>query len=1033
MRHLLVPICALCVGAALGQTLPAEPLAPALFSELRWRSIGPFRGGWSTCVEGVPGRPDVLYFGAAVGGVWKSDDAGRTWDPLFQNDATASVGALAIAPSNPKVLYVGTGQTDARYDIASGRGVYRSDDGGQTWQPRGLADTRAIGRIVVDPRNPDVVLVAALGHIFGPNPERGVFRSEDGGRTWLRALFVDENTGAVDLAADPTDPSVVYAATWQVRNYPWLAYFHPERGPGSGVFKSTDGGKTWKRLSGGEWPTGPLGRIGLAAAAGGRVYAVVVMRTRAGTLRRTGETSAGGGLFRSDDGGTTWKRVSQEDWLESDYFARLTVDPGNPDRVYAMGRSVRRSDDGGRTFQIVKGAPGGDDYHSLWINPRQTDHMAVASDQGTSVSVNGGRTWSTWFNQPTGQFYHLATDDRFPYWIYSGQQDSGTVGIASRSDYGALSYREWHPVGGEERGYEIPDPADPETVYGTGLGGDLTRFDARTGQVAAISPHLESTYGKRPTDVKYRYTWIAPLAVSPRPPHALFAASQYLWRSADRGHSWTMVGPDLTGAVPDTKGCGDEVSIRNARPCGFGVIFSIALSPSSDDEIWIGTDDGRIQTTRDGGKAWRDVTPVGLSPWSKVSTLDIPPFDAGTVYAAIDRQRLDDFTPHVYRTHDGGQTWTEIVAGLPRDGFVSVVRADPVRRGLLYAGTDTGVFVSFTDGEEWQPLQLNLPTTWVRDLLVHGNDLITATQGRALWILDDVAPLRQMTTETAKRGAFLFPPSDAWRRRRNQNRDTPLPPETPLGKNPPEGALLDYFLGTSARGPVTLEIIDSKGSPVRRFSSDEPPPSPNAARYFAEGWLKPEAPPATSAGHHRFLWDLRYPRPQAPHYEFSISAIWGEGTPLQPEGALALPGQYSVRLAVDGQSFTQPLMLRMDPRVRVTPESIVEQFEAARRASSLLDRSSAALEEIRAFRKRLLAAGRRPPATALAKEAAELEDGEGGFARLNARLAAVLRAIDGSDGTPTAQAMTELDTAGKDCAALLARQRKLGSPDGRSR
>ncbi|HXB54223.1 MAG TPA: hypothetical protein VN461_05530 [Vicinamibacteria bacterium] len=1033
MRHLLVPVCALCLGAALGQTLPAEPLPPAVFSDLRWRNIGPFRGGWSTCVEGVPGRPDVFYFGAAVGGVWESDDAGRTWEPLFQNEASASVGALAIAPSNPRILYVGTGQTDTRYDIASGRGIYRSDDGGKTWQPRGLADTRAIGRIVVDPRSPDVVLVAALGHIFGPNPERGVFRSEDGGKTWQRVLFVDENTGAVDLAADPTDPSVVYAATWQVRNYPWLSYFHAERGPGSGVFKSADGGKTWRRLSGGEWPTEPLGRIGLAAAAGGRIYAVVVMRTRAGTLLHAGETNAGGGLYRSDDGGTTWKRVSQADWLESDYFARLTVDPSNPDRIYAMGRSVRRSDDGGRTFQIVKGAPGGDDYHYLWINPKQADHMAVASDQGTSVSVNGGRTWSTWYNQPTGQFYHLATDERFPYWIYSGQQDSGTVGIASRSEYGALSYREWHPVGGEERGYEIPDPGDPETVYGSGLGGDLTRFDARTGQVAAISPHLESTYGRRPTDVKYRYTWIAPLAVSPRPPYALFAASQYLWRSADRGHSWAMMSPDLTGAVPDAKGCGGEIGLGNARPCGFGVIFTIALSPSGDDEIWIGTDDGRIQTTRDGGKSWSDVTPGGLSPWSKVSTLDIPPFDAGTVYAAIDRQRLDDFTPHVYRTHDRGRTWTEIGAGLPKDSVVSVVRADPVRRGLLYAGTDTGVFVSFTDGEGWQPLQLNLPTTWVRDLLVHGNDLIAATQGRALWILDDVAPLRQVTPETASKGALLFPPADAWRRRRSQSRDTPLPPETPLGKNPPEGAVLDYFLGASARGPVTIEIIDAKGNPIRRFSSEDSPPQLNAVPYFVEGWLKPEATPAASAGHHRFLWDLRYPRPRAARYEYSIGAIWGEGIPLQPEGALAMPGQYSVRLSVDGQSFTQPLTLRIDPRVRVTPEAIAEQFGAARRACSLLDRSSAALEETRAFRKRLLAAGRRPPATSLEKEAAELEEGEGGFARLSARLDAVWQAIDSSDGAPTAQAMIELDAAGKDFDALLVRQRKLGSVDDRSR
>jgi hypothetical protein len=687
------------------------------------------------------------------------------------------------------------------------------------------------------------------------------------------------------------------------------------------------------------------------------------------------------------------------------------------------GQSIRKSSDGGKSFEVMKGAPGGDDYHFLWINPKHPDHMVTASDQGTVVSVNGGRTWSTWYNQPTGQFYHVAADDRFPYWVYSGQQDSGTVGVASRSDYGALSYREWHPVGGDERDYDVPDPTDPESIFVSGLGGNLGRFDGRTGQVAAIDPNVESVYARRANTVKYRYTWITPIAVSPRPPHAIFQGAQVLFRSADRGRSWAIVSPDLSRAVPGTAGCDGVITVQNAAPCGFGVIFSIALSPKSDDDIWVGTDDGRIQRTKDGGKNWTDRTPKGMSPWSKVASLDVSAIDTETAYAAVDRHRLDDFTPHAYRTHDGGKTWSSISAGLPAGGFVGVIRADPKRRGLLYAGTDSGVFVTFDDGERWEPLQLNLPTTWVRDLLVHGNDLIAATQGRGIWILDDVSPLREIPAMSGASPSHLYRPAEAIRVRRNENRDTPLPPETPLGQNPPAGAIIDYAVGPGPRGPVALEILDGRGNVVRHFSSDEVPERPKADRYFAAAWLKPAPSLSPEPGHHRFVWDLRYPRPKAAEYEYSIAAVWGEDTPAEPEGVLARPGRYTVRLTVGGKSESQPLELKMDPRLNVAPEAIARQTKLAQEAAELMNRSYADLQELGAYRKKLQPASGPPPE----KDVAALAPFEGtsGFERINRKLTAAYRAVQSADTSPTAQAELELATAKADLERLETRWKEL--------
>ena len=1025
----LAAAAALCVSAALLAGAPissaaAAPPRSAPYSALHWRSIGPFRAGWATCIEGIPDRPNVFYFGAAVGGVWKTEDAGRTWSPLFQNERTASVDALAIAPSDPNVIYAGTGQVETRYDIPSGRGIYRSDDSGKTWRHLGLDATRAIGRILVDPKNPDVVLAAAMGHIFAANPDRGVYRTEDGGRTWKKTLFVDENTGAVDLAADPRNPAVVYAAAWQARNYPWLSYFQPNVGPGSGVYKSEDEGRTWKRISGGGWPAGNLGRIGLAVSGNGRVWAAIAASASSGNFDLGAEKGNQTGLYRSDDGGATWTLVSAEPWIGSDYFGRVTADPVDPDVVWMTGQSIRRSSDGGKTFEVFKGSPGGDDYHFIWINPKHPDHIATGSDQGAVVTVNGGKSWSSWYNQPTGQFYHIAADDRFPYWIYSGQQDSGTIGIASRSDYGAISFREWHPVGGDERDYDVPDPGDPLTIYASGLGGNLRRFDTRTGQSAAIDPNVVSVYARRATTVKYRYTWITPIAVSPREPHAIYQGAQVLFRSRDRGHSWETISPDLSRAVAGTKGCDGAITIDSAAPCGFGVIYSIALSPRSDDDIWIGTDDGFVQRTRDGGKTWTNVTPKGLDPWSKIASLDVSALDPETAYVAVDRHRLDDFTPRAYRTHDGGRTWTPIAAGLPSDGYVDVVRADPERRGLLYAGTDSGVFVSLDDGALWQPLQRDLPTTWVRDLLVHGDDLVAATQGRGIWILDDVTPLRQLSTDSKEAAVRLFRPADAIRVRRNENHDTPLPPETPLGENPPAGALIDYSLGAGSRGPVTLEILDAKGASVRRYSSQDQPEKIKAERYFAAAWLKPEPILPAEPGDHRFVWDLRYPRPKAEEYGYSIAAVWGENTPAEPEGALAPPGTYAVRLTARGKTETQPLVLRMDPRVTVAPEAIARQLAVAQDAAAWMDRSLAAIEELETLRKKLAPPSGPPPEKDAAARLAPFE-GAGGFARLHRRFASVFEAVESADAAPTAQAEAELQRTKAEFEALEAKWKEL--------
>jgi len=961
----------------------AQSFPPRFYAPMRWRSIGPFRGGRALAVAGIPSEPTVFYFGSVDGGVWKTTNAGLTWEPLFQHEPVASIGAIAIAPSDPEVIYAGTGEADMRSDISIGDGMYKSTDGGKTWRPVGLSQTTQIGRILVDPRNPDIVLVAALGHAYDANPQRGVFRSTDGGRTWRKVLYKNGNTGAIDLAFSPDNPQVVYAALWQARRPPWSQY-PPTGGPGSGIYKSTDEGKTWRQLSGHGLPAGELGRIGLAAATGNRIYAVIDCRQ--------------GGLYRSDDGGANWEQVSGDPriWSRGWYFGRVTVDPQNPNVVWVPNVALYRSSDGGRRFSVVKGAPGGDDYHILWIDPADRQRMIVGSDQGTVVSVDGGRTWSSWYNQPTGQFYHVATDHRIPYWVYGSQQDSGSVGMPNRSYYGSLTFRDWHPVGGGESGYIVPDPADPNIVYGGDVYGALHKWNAVTAQSETISPDPVATFGASPAQLKYRFTWTSPIAFSPQNPRLLYYGSQYLLETTDGGSSWRKASPDLT-VWPGSAG-------KPQR----GVIYTIAPSAIRAGEIWIGTDDGLIWFTLDGGKSWKNVTPPALTPWSKISMIEASHFDPATAYAAIDRHRLGDDKPYIYITHDYGKHWTQAAGGIPAPAYVHVVREDSVRRGLLFAGTETGVYVSFNGGKLWQSIQLNLPTSSVRDLAIEQGDLVAATHGRGLWILDDISLLRQLNAKVESSRLFLFRPRTAYRFRRSTNTDTPLPPEVPQGQNPPSGEILYYWLGLAPSQPVTLEILDPSGKLVRRYSSAETPRRPDPSHYaVAPYWMKPPQVLSAQPGMHRFVWNLRYAAPRALNRDFPISAIPHQ-TPLGPQGPLAAPGRYRVRLSAGEVTDTQTFDLRMDPRVKTTAQGLEAQLALALKIAGAMDCSYDGLAGVKALQKRLAAAGPRGSRggvthaiDTLSARLAGLAEGGTGLGDIHSELASLLDAVESADVSPT--------------------------------
>ncbi|MEO6631020.1 MAG: hypothetical protein ABIN13_04835, partial [Mucilaginibacter sp.] len=701
----------------------AQTINPSAFSMLQWRMIGPHRGGRTVGATGVAQQPNVFYIGVNNGGVWKTTDFGRTWQPVFDEQPTGSIGDVAVAPSNPDVVYAGSGEGIQRPDLSVGDGVYKSADAGKTWVNTGLKDAQQIGGLAIDPRNENKVFVAALGHPYGPNSERGVYRTTDGGKTWERVLYKDENTGAIQVTIDPNNSDIIYADMWAGRQGPWEN--GEWEGTESGLFKSVDGGTTWKKLTAGlPTITDGLGRIGFCIAASNskRLYACV-------------DAAKGGGLYRSDDGGESWKEQSTDIrlWERGDDFAECKVDPKNEDVVYIANVVTWKSADGGKNWKAIRGAPGGDDYHRLWINPQHPEIILLVSDQGAEITVNGGQTWSSWYNQPTAQFYHVSTDNAFPYNVYGGQQESGSVGIASRGNDGQITFREWHTVGAEEYGYVAADPLDPNIIYG----GKLTKFDKRTGQVQNIAPEV----GRRG---KYRFVRTAPVIFSPVDQKTLFFAGDVLFKTLTGGNSWQVISPDLTRTTWDVPASvGIYTTDKLKQMPQRGVIYTVAPSNKNINTIWAGTDDGLIQLTNDGGKTWRNITPPELTSWNKVSLIDAGHFDDQTAYAAINKIRLDDMQPYIYKTHDGGKTWKKIVNGLPADP-VNAVREDPLCKGLLFAGTERMVYVSFNDGEYWQPLRLNMPATSIRDLVIKGNDLVVATHGRSFWILDDIAALRNL-------------------------------------------------------------------------------------------------------------------------------------------------------------------------------------------------------------------------------------------------------------------------------------------------
>jgi photosystem II stability/assembly factor-like uncharacterized protein len=897
-------------SAKVERAAQAESGAPqydqSLFQEMRWRHIGPLRAGRTVAAAGIPSQPNVFIVAANNGGVWKTTDFGQTWSAIFDGEPTGSIGAVAIAQSDPNVIYVGSGEGIQRPDLSVGNGMYKSTDGGKTWTHEGLEDGFQISEIAVDPHDANRLFVAVLGHPYAANETRGVYRSTDGGASWQKALYKDENTGAVSVELDPTNAQVVYADLWSARRPPWTTG-NSINGATSGLFKSTDGGNTWKQLTEG-LPTiaQGLGRIGIGIAPSdsNRVYAWV------------DADNQHGGIYRSDDAGATWSRVNREQriWGRGSDFACVRVDPRDKNTIYVANTSTYRSTDGGENFWAIKGAPGGDDYHTIWINPENPNIILIASDQGATISVNHGDTWSSWYNQPTAQLYHVSTDTQFPYWVYGGQQESGTAAVASRSDYGEITMRDWHPAVGDEYGYVVADPLNANILYG----GKVRKMYQDTGASQDVSP-------RAPAGVRYRYDRTAPLVWSTVDKHALYFASQFLFKTIDGGRSWQTISPDLTRENPGVPpNMGVFADTPDAKAEHRGVIYTIAPSYRDANLIWIGTDDGQIQVTRDAGKTWSNVTPKELAPWSKVSIMDAGHYDLGTAYAAINRLRLDDMRPYIYRTHDGGKSWTKIVAGLPNEP-VDAVREDPEQKGLLYAGTEGGVYVSFNDGESWQPLQLNLPHSSMRDLVIHENDLVVGTHGRGIWILDDVTPLRQLAASGAKiasADAYLYKPADAYRVRRYKNEDTPLPPEEPHGQNPPDGALIDYMVKSAANGPLTIEILDASGKLVRKYSSDDhPAPIDPVTQNVPMYWFRPvdwDVPKATP-GMHRLVWDLRWTAPGAG------GGFGGGGggtivhdTPRGPFGAFVLPGVYTVKLTVNGQTYTQTVRVKIDPRVHVT-------------------------------------------------------------------------------------------------------------------
>ena len=1009
--------------AAQNATAASPANEDPLFKGMKYRAIGPFRGGRSLTASGIAGDPTTYYFGATGGGVWKTTDGAVTWTPVFDKQGTSAIGSLAIAPSNTNIVYVGTGEACIRGNISHGDGVYKTLDGGKTWKNVGLRDSRAIGRVIVDPKNADIVFVAALGHPYGPNSERGIFRTADGGKTWEKVLYKDENTGGIDVAFDPHNGNIIFASLWEARRMPWSLV---SGGPGSGLYRSNDGGSTWKRLEEHGLPKGPYGRIGVAVAANSeRVYALIEAHE--------------GGLYRSDDGGETWDLVNgnrsyqQRAW----YYMHVIADPQDPDTVYVANVDFYKSSDAGRTFNKVK-VPHGDN-HGMWIDPKNPRRMIVSNDGGVTVSLDGGKTWTNELNQPTAQFYHVITDNRTPYYVYGAQQDNSTIAIASRSDNATIDRPEWYDVGGGEAGYIAPYPPDPNIVYAGDYQGKITRFDKRTGQLKNITVQPEISDGEGAANLEHRFQWTAPILISPNDPNTLYHGGERLFKTTDGGMHWEAISPDLTrNDKSKQQPSGGSINIDDTGTEYYDTIFAVAESTQAKDLIWAGTDDGLIHITRDGGKNWSNVTPKDLPEWSRISLIEASPFDAGTAYVAVDRHQNDDMHPYIYKTGDYGKTWTRISKGIPDNTFVRAVREDPKRRGLLYAGTETGLYVSFNDGADWRSLQLNLPTTPIHDLTVKNDDLVVATHGRSFWILDDLSPLRQFRDDVTNQGVYLYTPATAFRMHNIEETTKPVT----AGENPPPGAVIYYYVKEAPKNEVTIEILDAAGNVARKYSSKktiDPDEPRNPEDKKLEKQIKVEA------GLNRFLWDLRYEAAsRVPDYylfEYKDGAL----------GPLAVPGKYQVRLTVDGKSYNAPLELKLDPRLNVSQADLQKQFDLAIQIRDQISSVYNAVNQIQDVRAQVDGLKRRLPdsakpvltaATELDQKLLSVRDdliqakvkaNEDSLAypqRVDSKLASVALVVsDGTDSAPTEAAIRQFAKLKQRADDVLARWAEIQRTD----
>ncbi len=1026
----LIRICALVLAVLLlahfGSILHAQTLDDNALKGMKWRQVGPFRGGRALAGTGVAGDPDTYYFGSVAGGVWKTTNGGITWTPMTDKTAIMSVGALAVAPSDPNTVYVGTGESCWRGDISYGDGMYKSADGGKTWTHIGLEDTRHISRVIVHPSNPDVIFVAAMGHAYGPNETRGVFRSGDGGKTWQKVLFKDNKTGAIDLTFDPSNPHILYAALYEAQRYPWTAV---SGGPGSGLYKSSDDGATWKKLEGHGLPSGVLGRIGVSVsgADGNRVYAIIEAEK--------------GGIYRSDDAGDTWQllnpdhKFTQRAW----YFHHIFADPKNVDTVYVLNTAVYRSTDGGHSFNYVRSPHG--DNHGLWIDPTHPEWMINTNDGGATITHDGGKSWTTQNNQPTAQFYHVAADNFFPYRIYGAQQDNSTVAIASRSDNGAIDRPDWYEVGGGEAGYVVPDPNNPDVVYAGSYDGLITRFDKKTHQVQDVSSWPLNPMGSGDAELKHRFQWTAPIMIAANEPNAVYHGGEAVFKTTDNGMSWTAISGDLTrNDKTKEQSSGGPLTQDNTSVEYYATVFALAESPVDKGVIWAGSDDGLVHVTRDGGKNWADVTSKEFGEWSLVSIIEASPFSAGTAYVAIDRHKLDDFHPYIFKTADFGKTWTKITTGLPDNSLVHAVREDPKRKGLLFAGAENGLYVSFDDGAHWQSLKLNLPTTPVHDLAVKDNDLLAATHGRAFWVLDNISPLRQMTPAVAGEDAHLYQPANAVRFR---GPGFTLPASVPIGANPPAGVVIDYTLKTAPKEQITLEILDAKGKLVRKFSSKKTAAEASQAEEEF-GVSRPGQELPVEVGLNRFVWNMQYGDP----VKVPGAVGWG-GT---PEGPLVPPGTYQIKLTVAGKTSTAGVDLTRDPRISATQADLEKQAEFALKIRDRVGAGDEAVNQIRSVRGQLEALKKRLAADTSAKPVIDAADAlikkmnaveekiiqpksKAGEDPLNYpiqvadQLTALQGTVESADTAPTASSFTVFDELNSRLDAQLAAWRDIQSKD----